>query len=123
MIETVANIENERRARLERAQNFDALTGRKLSLQVTISRLEDATNLDALRQILELCPAIPAGLTTAGAYGFAGGASARDVIQLVVLGAIEIAQRRADKRSAELTAARAALAEVELALAAMTAAE
>ena len=121
-MQTVTEMEAERRARIELAQRYDALVGQQARLRSTIPQLEAARlNLDPLRKILELAAEVPASVLTRSVSTLGWSVPSlmpvRTVIAMVGSAALSVAERKDAEREAELTKARATLVTVEAELA------
>jgi hypothetical protein len=122
MTETVEDIQKVHRARIERAQRFEALTGQQLQLRATIARLETPSpSVEALKKIHALSGDISPDLLTGGvsslAFSVGRGLIVRSVLMQVAGAALQLAERKDAERNEELTKARITLAAVETELA------
>lgn len=123
-METLTDIGNERRARLERAARWEALLGQQAQLKATMARLEsERVNLDALRTIYELTADVPPDVLTKSVstlgWSVPGDMDVRGVIMQVAGAALSRANDRQAKRETQLTQATIALANVEAELSAL----
>jgi hypothetical protein len=119
-METVAEIRQAERDRLERATRYEALIGQQLQLRATIAGLDShPINVDALRRILDLTVDVPAGLMTRSKQFMPGGFDVRETLATIAADAVATAQMKAEKRDTQLTNARTALANVEVELSAL----
>ena len=121
MIQTTAELDSERRAKLELAAKYEALLGQRVQLKRTIEGLESQqVNLNALRRIHELTGDVPPSIVTksTGSLGWSVPADmdVRSVLMQVAGGALSRATDREAERVALLTKAQITLAAVEVEL-------
>ena len=123
-METITDIANERRERLVRAANYDALIGRQAQLKANIASMErERLDLEPLRRIHDLTGDVPPGVLTRSTstlgWSVPSGMPVRDILMQVAGAALSSAADRQAKRDAQLTQATTALANVEAELSAL----
>ena len=117
LLSELDRIEHDRR---ERAWHFERLSNQADSLRADIARLDataTTTVTAALTTMQALTAEVPNTLTTRGSQlGIPGGLIVRAVLASILAEALGDAQRRDDRRLAELTRLRAALVKADAAL-------